>query len=95
MMKVKHRDELYDYLNANGIEAKVHYPIPLHLQRGLAPLGYKRGSFPVTERQATEVISLPVDQHLSRAEIDYAIKMMKKFYTDKKASPARETLAIR
>jgi aminotransferase EvaB len=95
MMKVKHRDELYKFLNANGVEAKVHYPIPLHLQRGLAPLGYKRGSFPVTERQATEVISLPVDQHLSRAEIDYAIKMMKKFYADKKAAPAREPLAIR
>jgi len=87
MMKVKHRDALYQFLNENGVEAKVHYPIPLHLQRGLAPLGYKRGSFPVSERQAAEVLSLPVDQHLSRGQIDYAIKMVKKFYMSRKSAP--------
>jgi dTDP-4-amino-4,6-dideoxygalactose transaminase len=80
MMRVRFRDKLYRYLREHGIEAKIHYPIPLHLQRGLAPLGYHRGSFPESEQQAREVISLPVDQHLSRRQIDYAIKTVRTFY---------------
>ena len=61
----------------NGIEAKVHYPIPLHLQDALQHLGYKPGDFPVAERHCREVISFPVDQHLSRAEQDYVIETVR------------------
>ncbi|MBI3333812.1 MAG: DegT/DnrJ/EryC1/StrS family aminotransferase [Candidatus Omnitrophica bacterium] len=74
------RDRLFQFLLDKGIEAKIHYPIPLPLQRGLAGLGYKRGDFPETERQAGSVITFPVDQHLSREEIDTVVGAVKEFY---------------
>jgi len=74
------REELLRYLREQGIEAKVHYPIPLPLQRGLAHLGYQRGDFPETERQAASLITLPVDQHLSETQQRYVIDMVKQFY---------------
>lgn len=46
------RDELLRHCLEHGIEAKVHYPIPLYLQEGLKPLGYAPGTFPVTDRHA-------------------------------------------
>ncbi|HTV27395.1 MAG TPA: DegT/DnrJ/EryC1/StrS family aminotransferase [Xanthobacteraceae bacterium] len=77
---VQDRDELLAFCLDHGIEAKIHYPIPLHLQDALRYLGYKPGDFPVTERHCRETISFPVDQHLSRAEQDYVIETVQKFY---------------
>jgi dTDP-4-amino-4,6-dideoxygalactose transaminase len=62
------------------IEAKIHYPIPLYQQKGLAHLGYKPGDFPVTDRHAKEIISFPCDQHLSRDQQDYVIAAARDFY---------------
>lgn len=75
----RRRDALYRYLHANGIEAKIHYPIPLPLQPGLAHLGYRPGDFPETERQAASLITLPVDQHLSEEQIRYVIEVVREF----------------
>jgi len=80
MLMVKERDKLLEYLLKNGIEAKVHYPIPLHLQEAARHLGYKKGDFPVVEAQAKSIITLPVHQHLRREQIDYMIEMIHKFY---------------
>ena len=80
---VEDRDALLAYCLDKGIEAKIHYPIPLHLQNALRYLGYKPGDFPVTERHCQETISFPVDQHLSRAEQDYVIDTVKNFYAGK------------
>ena len=77
---VERRDELVLYLEAQGIEAKVHYPIPLHLQKAAASLGYKRGDFPVCERQADEIITLPAHQHIAIEQIDYVIAAIHSFY---------------
>jgi dTDP-4-amino-4,6-dideoxygalactose transaminase len=74
------RDALVAHLRESGVEAKVHYPIPLFLQKGLRHLGYKPGDFPVTERQARRVVSLPVDQHLTEAQIDHAIASVRGFF---------------
>ena len=74
------RDELYDYLVAEGIEAKIHYPIPLYQQDGLKHLGYKPGDFPVTDRHADSIITFPADQHLSRGEQDTLIEAVRRFY---------------
>lgn len=76
----KHRDQLLNHLIASGIEAKVHYPIPLYLQQGLRHLRYKAGDFPMTDRQAMEVISLPVDQHLSKDQQDFCILKVKEYF---------------
>jgi len=77
---VEARDELLRHCLERGIEAKIHYPIPLYQQQGLAKFGYRAGDFPVTDRHAQEMISFPVDQHLSRAEQDYVIETVSEFY---------------
>ena len=60
-----HRDRVLARLTANGIGAGVHYPIPLHLQGAFADLGYRPGDFPVGERAAGELVSLPLFPHLT------------------------------
>jgi aminotransferase EvaB len=80
VIQVKKRNELYRYLLENGIEAKVHYPVPLHLQEAAQFLGYREGDFPVTEAQAKTILTLPVHQHLTESQLEYVIDTIKKFY---------------
>jgi len=80
MVTAERRDELYRYLHAQGVEAKIHYPIPLHLQPALARFGYARGDFPVTERLAGRLISLPLDQHLTEDAVAYCAQTVLDFY---------------
>ena len=77
------RDELVKFLISRGIEAKVHYPIPIHLQKAARELGYKRGDFPVCERQAEEIVTLPAHQHITPEQIEYTIECIRAFYTTK------------
>ena len=74
------RDRLLEHLISRGIEAKVHYPIPIHLQRAAAELGYQPGDFPVCERQADEIITLPAHQHVTVEQIDYIVGSIREFY---------------
>jgi dTDP-4-amino-4,6-dideoxygalactose transaminase len=74
------RDRLLRRCLDRGIEAKVHYPVPLYRQEALAFLGHRPGDFPVTDRHTKEIITFPVDQHLSRAEQDYVIDTVREFY---------------
>jgi aminotransferase EvaB len=76
----EHRDELLRHCVGKGIEAKVHYPIPLYQQDALRFLGYRPGRFPVTDRHAREIITFPCDQHLSRTEQDHVIESVREFY---------------
>jgi dTDP-4-amino-4,6-dideoxygalactose transaminase len=62
---VDRRDELLADLVSKGIECKAHYPIPLHLQEAAAHKGYKKGSPPVCEQQAKEIITIPAHQHIT------------------------------
>lgn len=80
MLMVRDRDNLLNYLIEHDIEAKVHYPIPLHLQEAAQYLGYKEGDFPVAEAQTKALITLPVHQHLQGEQIDYMIEKIHKFY---------------
>jgi dTDP-4-amino-4,6-dideoxygalactose transaminase len=80
MIFAEQRDELLRYCLQKGIEAKIHYPIPLYQQRGLSHLGYQPGEFPVADRQAKEIISFPCHQHLTRVEQDYIIETVGNFY---------------
>lgn len=80
IVQARDRDQLHAYLNEKGIEAKVHYPMPLHMQNCAKHLGYKKGDFPMAENQAERIITLPVHQHLSKKQVEYTIDMMKKFY---------------
>ena len=74
------RDELLQFLISREIEAKVHYPIPIHLQNAARDLGYKRGDFPVCERQADEIITLPAHQHITEEQIAFMISIIREFY---------------
>ena len=80
VIQVEKRDQLIKYLEENGIEAKIHYPIPVHLQNAAKYLGYKEGDFPVCEEQTKKIITLPVHQHLSDEQLEYVIKTVKQFY---------------
>lgn len=80
IVRAKGRDELLAYLNKNGIEAKVHYPIPVHLQKAARYLGYKEDDFPVSEEHARTAITLPAHQHLTDDEINYVVEQVKHFY---------------
>ena len=60
MVRVRRRDEVLRQLNAAGIGAGVHYPIPIHLQGAFKHLGHRRGDFPAAEAVADEILSLPL-----------------------------------
>jgi dTDP-4-amino-4,6-dideoxygalactose transaminase len=68
VVRAKEREALMKYLNAAGIGTGIHYPIPLHLQTAYANLRYKEGDFPVCEKIASEIVSLPMFPHLSAAQ---------------------------
>jgi dTDP-4-amino-4,6-dideoxygalactose transaminase len=74
------RDELKKFLDANGIGNAVHYPLPLHLQKVYAPLGYKTGDFPVAEKASREVLSLPMFPELTDAQIERVAAVVKAFF---------------
>jgi dTDP-4-amino-4,6-dideoxygalactose transaminase len=84
VVQVDRRDELMAFLEKNGIETKIHYPIPIHLQKAASYLGYKKGDFPKTEQQAARIITLPVNQFLSDEQIRYVASMIKQFYEKSK-----------
>jgi len=81
MLLVKDRDALLEFLNSNGIEAKIHYPLPLHLQEASRGLGYKEGDFPVAEKQAENLLTLPAHPYLTEEEVDFTISKVKQFYS--------------
>ena len=78
----KNRDKLLDFCIDNGIEAKVHYPVPIYRQPGLKYLGHKKGDFPVTDAHTYKIITFPCDQHMKKEELDYVIKIINKFYNN-------------
>jgi len=64
------RDAFRDALAADGVGTGIHYPVPIHLQEAMQFLGYRKGDFPVTERVATEVVSLPMYAELTDAQVE-------------------------
>ncbi len=80
MVKAKQRDNLHNYLESKGIEVKIHYPIPLHLQKASKDLGYKLGDFPLCEQQSKSIISFPCHHHLQEVEIKYITNHIIDFY---------------
>tara|TARA_B110000037_G_scaffold171365_1_gene194529 strand:+ start:2158 stop:3255 length:1098 start_codon:yes stop_codon:yes gene_type:complete len=77
----ENRDALLKYCIKKGIEAKIHYPIPMYRQPAMKFLKHKIGDFPVSDKHAKNIISFPCDQHLSKKEMNYVIKCVKDFYS--------------
>ena len=80
VIRAKSRNKLKKYLNDHGIDAKIHYPVPMHLQPAANPFNYKKGDFPVAEKICEEVISLPVHEFITNKQIEYVTKTIKDFY---------------
>lgn len=74
------RDALAEYLSQAGIGYSIYYPIPLHLQKCFAHLGYKEGDFPVAERVSRQILALPMFPELTSDEVDYACDQIENFY---------------
>lgn len=71
MLRTAQRAALKEYLAQRGISTGIHYPIPIHLQPAYRDLGYRAGQFPVTERDAEEILSLPMYAELTPEQIQY------------------------
>jgi dTDP-4-amino-4,6-dideoxygalactose transaminase len=80
VIQAEDRSGLIEHLNHCGVEVKVHYPIPIHLQEAARPLGCKEGDFPVTERQSKRIVTLPVHQELGPKEIQFVVDSIRSFY---------------
>ena len=76
----KDRDDLLKHCIAHGIEAKVHYPVPIYRQPALSHLGYREGDFPVADSHTDKIITFPCDQHLSPEQLDYVVEVIGGFY---------------
>jgi len=79
-VRVRHRDELRNFLKEKGVGTEVYYPLPMHLQNCYHDLGYHKGSFPVSERAAEEVLSLPIFAELTDNQQAYVVQMIAEFY---------------
>lgn len=77
---VPRRDELAARLKELGVGTSVYYPIPLHLQKCFAYLGYRKGDFPVAERTCGEILALPMYPELRDDEVDYVCDAIAAFY---------------
>ncbi len=73
------RDELIKHLEQNGIETIIHYPIPPHLSEAYAYLGYKKGDFPIAEKYADSVLSLPIYNGMTHEEQSVVIEALNNF----------------
>lgn len=76
----KNRNDLASFLISKGIDAKIHYPVPMHLQPAASFLNHKRGDFPNAEFVSDNIISLPVHEFISRDDQDKVVNLIVKFY---------------
>ena len=83
------RNGLRDHCAKRGIATGIHYPIPLHLQPVFRGLGYGEGDFPVTERIASRICSLPMYPELTESQIRRVAQAIKEF-TSKSAASGKE-----
>ena len=68
------------FLIKHGVDAKVHYPVPIHLQPAAKYLKYSVGDFPVAEKIAKSTLSLPVHEYIKEKDLVKIAKVIKKFY---------------
>lgn len=83
IIRCNRRDELKEYLQKQGIGTAIHYPKPIHLMEAGRKLGYHEGMFPMTEKLAARILSLPVYPELTRDQIEFVATAIKKFYSPK------------
>ncbi len=88
VIQAPRRDELRRHLTEHGIDTAIHYPVPIHLTTAGKELGYPPGSFPVTEKQAARILSLPIHPDLTTAQLDRVCATIRGFCS--RTTPAKE-----
>ena len=78
--QAKQRNKLASFLQGNGIDAKIHYPIPMHLQPAAKKFNYKLGDFPIAEKLSATTISLPVHEYVKEEAIYNISNLIKEFF---------------
>ena len=79
VIQVARRDELLAFLGERGISCGIHYPIPVHMQKAYACLGYPPGRFPRAERVAGRLLSLPMFAELTEEQVELVCRSIKEF----------------
>jgi dTDP-4-amino-4,6-dideoxygalactose transaminase len=79
-VRAQKRDELRAYLKDQGVGTEIYYPVPMHLQTCYRDLGYQKGSFPISERAAEEVLSLPIYAELTDDQLIGVVETIAAFY---------------
>ncbi len=82
-VRTEHREELRAFLQERGIATGIHYPIPIHMQPAYQELGLKEGDFPISERDAQQMLSLPMFPELTEDQIHYVADAILEFCADK------------
>jgi dTDP-4-amino-4,6-dideoxygalactose transaminase len=80
VIRCKERDRLQKFLAEKGVQTLIHYPIPLHMQEAFRSAEKAEGSFPVVERAAGEILSLPMYPGLSDDSVQYVCASITEFY---------------
>jgi dTDP-4-amino-4,6-dideoxygalactose transaminase len=88
VVRAADRDGLMGHLKEAGIGTGIHYPVPLHLQKAYESLGYKTGDFPVTERVAEEIVSLPMFPTLTSDQQQVVVSRLREFVDSTNLQPA-------
>ena len=83
IVRCDQRDELQKFLADHEIQTMIHYPIPPHLSKAYADMNFKRGDFPLSERMADTVLSLPIGPHLKPEEADCVAAAIREFFLGK------------
>lgn len=76
-IRTKNRDKVCQEMQKKNVGVLIHYPIPLHLQEAYLDAGYKKGDFPVSEKVAQEILSLPMYPHMIKEQIEYVCQTLK------------------
>ncbi|PIQ26099.1 DegT/DnrJ/EryC1/StrS family aminotransferase [bacterium (Candidatus Blackallbacteria) CG17_big_fil_post_rev_8_21_14_2_50_48_46] len=80
VIQAQKRDQLKHFLQEKGIGTSIHYPIPIHLHKAAKDLGHQSGDFPVAEKQAQQILSLPIYPELDSEDQIYIAEQIQAFY---------------
>jgi len=87
VIRVEERNALRDHLASRGISTGIHYPVPIHMQPAYQDLGYEKGDFPITERYAQRILSLPMYAELTPELIEFVSEAIHDFTSSSVTSP--------
>lgn len=93
VVRIESRSEAMEFLSEAGIGSGIHYPIPLHLQKAYSHLGYQEGDFPVAEKVASEIVSLPMFPGLTSEQQQLVADRLQQFANKLSGDEAREAAA--